>query len=96
MCTHYGTAQDRHWLDHLISWLKEGRPAVITTAPYGIDSADRSRLDWWTGADPRLRVAHGPGWYGFRTTQIVMWRTDRLAQVTPALLAGHGAELVPG
>lgn len=96
-CTHYATGEDQHWLDHTIGWLKNRKPAAITSAPYSIDDEDRARLDWWTSADPRLRVAEGPGWYNFHTQQIVLWRTDRIAQVAPAQgLAEWGAQPVPG
>ncbi|GAB7036047.1 hypothetical protein JCM4914_75080 [Streptomyces platensis subsp. malvinus] len=96
-CTHYGQAgEDRNWLDHMVSWVKEGRPAVLTSAPYSVSAEDEARLDWWMGADQRLRVARGAGWYGFWTTQVIMWRADRLSDVVPAhALAGRGAQRVP-
>ncbi|WP_031080801.1 hypothetical protein [Streptomyces sp. NRRL S-118] len=58
--------------------------AVITSAPYHVLDTDEDRLSWWRQHDQRLRVARGEGWYGYGTTQIVMWRADILADVDPA------------
>jgi hypothetical protein len=88
-CTQYGAGgDDRSWLDHTICWLKDGRPAVITSAPYNFGQEDRARIDQWLTEDTRLRVAYGAGWYGYTTTQIVMWRADRLEDVAPAAAEG--------
>jgi hypothetical protein len=81
---HGGKALDNRWLDHMVAWSRDGKPAVITSAPYGVLETDEERLSWWPRADPRLRVARGAGWYGFSTTQIVMWRVDVLDDVRPA------------
>ncbi|MGW6982367.1 hypothetical protein ACWGE1_23495 [Streptomyces sp. NPDC054932] len=76
-CTQYGgSGPDHDWLDHLVTWTHQGKPAVITSAPYSVGSQDRSRLTWWTREDPRLSFGLGTGWYGSGTTQIVMWRAD--------------------
>ncbi|MDX3232540.1 hypothetical protein [Streptomyces sp. ME19-01-6] len=84
-CTHYGNSDpDRRWLDHLTSWTKAGKPAVLTSAPYQVSKDDEARLAWWTQEDSRLCLARGTGWYGFDTTQIVMWRSDLIATVDPA------------
>lgn len=86
-CTRYGsgsTIPDHYWLDHPIFWLKDGRPAAITSAPYQVSAGDEDRIRWWLSEDSRLRVAYGTGWYGFGTRQILMWRTDRIDVVAPA------------
>jgi len=84
-CTRYGSPHpDSGWMDHAVTWLKDSRPAVITSAPYDIDPKDEQRLEHWTRTDPQLKVARGMGWYGFSTTQIVLWRTDRIAELEPA------------
>lgn len=85
-CTRYGTpAPDCGWLDHATLWNRNQSPAVITSAPYGIGADDRIRLTWWLEQEPRFRVAYGDeGWYGFSTTQIVLWRTDLIKVVAPA------------
>ncbi|MEV7729760.1 hypothetical protein AB0P15_34370 [Streptomyces sp. NPDC087917] len=84
-CTHYGGgAPDHDWLDHLTVWTREGRPAVLTTAPYEVTPDDEARLRWWTQQDARLAVARGAGWYGSGTSQIVVWRGDLLPEVRPA------------
>ncbi|MFE4335752.1 hypothetical protein ACFRQM_42135 [Streptomyces sp. NPDC056831] len=84
-CTRYGSSSsDRSWMDHSVTWLKESRPAVITSAPYNVHPKDEERLTYWQQTDPRLRVSRGPGWYGYSTTQIVLWRSDRIAAVAPA------------
>lgn len=83
-CTRYGTAvPDHDWMDHSVFWLKDGRPAVITSAPYHLGDEDAGRIAWWTGQHTNLRSARGTGWYGFGTTQILMWRADRIAAVEP-------------
>ncbi|RSO10663.1 hypothetical protein DMH15_41210, partial [Streptomyces sp. WAC 06725] len=89
-CTRYGTPRlDSGWLDHTVTWLKDARPAVLTAAPYDVDDHDRRRLAHWERTDPRLRSAIGTGWYGFGTTQIVLWRSDRVAELQAAeALAG--------
>lgn len=84
-CTRYGgETPDRGWLDHHTAWTMGGRPAVLTSAPYGVAEGDEARLAWWMQEDSRLRVARGTGWYGFGTTQIVMWRSDLITTVSPA------------
>jgi hypothetical protein len=95
-CTHFGDEPaDRRWLDHMVTWLTNGRPAVVTSAPYGVSEDDERRLVWWEGRSP-LRVARGEGWYGLGTSQIVMWHTGRVPEVVPvAGLADRRAEPVP-
>jgi len=85
-CTRHGSpSPDRGWLDHAVTWLKGSRPAAITSAPYYIGPEDEQRLEYWQQqADPQLQVVRGTGWYGFTTTQIVMWRTDRIQLVEAA------------
>jgi hypothetical protein len=84
-CTHYGTPHpDSSWLDHTSAWLKDSRPAVLTAAPYDVEAQDLERLAHWERTDSRLRSATGRGWYGFGTTQIVLWRTDRIDEIFPA------------
>lgn len=91
-CTRYGSQLDKDWLDHVVGWLKDGRPAVLTSAPYCFEHiADApERLAYWQEEDPRLKAATGPGWYGFDTTQVLLWRTDRIATVEPAGLVLDG------
>ncbi|MFK0154607.1 hypothetical protein ACIQVK_21350 [Streptomyces sp. NPDC090493] len=86
-CTHYGSGPDLDslWLDHTICWLKDSRPAVITSAPYHVDPESSARVAWWLEQQPNLRSVQGEGWYGFGTTQIIMWRVDRIATVEPAV-----------
>ncbi|MEU3261040.1 hypothetical protein ABZ694_25160 [Streptomyces albidoflavus] len=79
-----GGHPDRSWLDHAICWLRNGRPAVITSAPYEVSDKDQQRHLWWRKAHPTLRVQQGAGWYGHGTTQIVMWNTTRIEHVAPA------------
>jgi hypothetical protein len=91
-CTRYGTGIDHGWLDHAVGWLKDGRPAALTSAPYGFEYITEApeRLAFWQQHDDRLQVAIGSGWYGFGTTQIVVWRTDRIAAVEPAAVSLGG------
>jgi hypothetical protein len=91
-CTRYGTSIDAGWLDHAVGWLKDGRPAVLTSAPYVFEHIAEApaRLDYWQQEDSRLQVAIGPGWYGFDTTQVIVWRADRIAVVEPAALTLDG------
>ncbi|MFB7275408.1 hypothetical protein [Streptomyces sp. NPDC056244] len=84
-CTRYGpSARDSRWLDHTTAWLFDGRPAVLTSAPYSVQAEDDEHLRRWTTEDSRLRTTRGTGWYGFGTTQIVLWRADLLDTVVPA------------
>jgi hypothetical protein len=87
-CTRYGTsaqAVDSPWMEHTICWLKDGRPAVITSAPYHVSAESSARIAWWLEQQPNLRTVQGEGWYGFGTTQIIVWRADRIATVEPAV-----------
>lgn len=77
--------RDAAWLDHPICWLKDGRPAVITSAPGRMSPESSARISWWLEQQPDLRSVQGEGWYGFSTTQVVMWRADRIATVEPAV-----------
>ncbi|MFG2987017.1 hypothetical protein ACGFYQ_38200 [Streptomyces sp. NPDC048258] len=84
-CKRYGSSgSDRGWMDHSVTWLKDSRPAAITSAPYNICPQDEERLAHWQRTDPRLRVARGTGWYGYDTTQIILWRSDRIDAMAPA------------
>jgi hypothetical protein len=86
-CTVYGChtqALDHHWLDHATTWLKDGRPAVVASSPYSVSDEDEKRLSFWMAADPRFRVARGDGWYGWGTTQLILWRSDRIGYVNAA------------
>lgn len=91
-CTRYGTSTDHSWLDHAVGWLKNGRPAVLTSAPYNLEHITEApeRLAYWEQHDDRLKVVTGPGWYSTATTQIILWRTDRLQAVEPAALTLDG------
>jgi hypothetical protein len=85
-CTNYGprsASLDHNWLDHSIHWLLDSKPAAITSAPYHVNQGDEGRLAMWA-AEPNLRAARGPGWYGHGTTQIILWRADRIGSVDPA------------
>ncbi|MFF4542177.1 hypothetical protein [Streptomyces aureus] len=84
-CTGNGpAAADRNWMDHFTAWLKDGRPAAIAAAPYELSAAAEMRLGYWPQHDPRLHLTRGAGWYGYATTQIVLWRADRLPSMTAA------------
>ncbi|MFI1741481.1 hypothetical protein [Streptomyces sioyaensis] len=81
-CENYGSGprNDERWLDHTIFWLKDGLPAAITSSPYSVSEDDRSRIEQWQESG-LVAAFGGPGWYGYGTTQIVMWQTKRLASV---------------
>lgn len=88
-CTRYGTSGvDHSWLDHAVGWLKDGKPAVLTSAPYGLEYITEApaRLAYWQQQDPPLKSVIGDGWYSAGTTQIIVWRADRLEDVQPATL----------
>jgi hypothetical protein len=92
-CTRYrNETPDHDWLDHAVGWLKDGKPAALTSAPYGLEHITEApaRLAYWPQQDPRLKAVTGEGWYSPATTQIILWRTDRLENVQPATLALSG------
>lgn len=76
------TGPDHGWLDHRVHWLKDGRPAVITSSPYGgLSATEKERIAWWLQQHANLRSVQGRGWYLPGSTQIVMWRADRIDEV---------------
>ncbi|OIJ85075.1 hypothetical protein BIV25_45060 [Streptomyces sp. MUSC 14] len=77
----HGTgSEDGHWLDHAIYWLKNGLPTVITSAPYSVAEDDRRRIEQWKELG-LMAAFGGPGWYGFHTTQIIVWNPKRLGSI---------------
>lgn len=85
-CTRYANGSPDHdWLDHAVGWLKDGKPAVLTSAPYTLKHLKPpARLAFWTVTDPRLKAAAGDGWYSPATVQLILWRADRIEDVEPA------------
>ncbi|WP_139275381.1 hypothetical protein [Mangrovactinospora gilvigrisea] len=84
-CTHYGAnPPDQEWLTHPIAWIRDRRPVALTSAPPTISPGAKDRLAWWPQQDAALRVAFGTGWHGFTTTQVLVWRADRIPDLTPA------------
>ncbi len=83
-CRNHG-GLDYVWLDHANGWLLDGRPAALTSATYsrGYDE-DNVEIRQCLDSDSRLRAAFGTGWYGHGTTQVVLWRTDRIDEIAPA------------
>lgn len=80
-----GGAVDHEWLEHGVGWVLDGQPVALTSAPYGISDHYRARFERWVAEDPRLAVVlGGQGWYGLGSTQVLMWRTDRIAVMEPA------------
>jgi hypothetical protein len=75
---------DERWLDHAIWWIKDRRPTAVTGAPYLFDDRSRSLVERWLAQDTRLNFATGTGWYGYGTTQTLLWRADRIADIAPA------------
>lgn len=85
-CTRFGGGEtpDCSWLDHKTAWIRDRRPVALTSAPYGVSEHDERRLALWLRESPELRVTQGVGWYGLGTTQIVMWRADRIGPMEAA------------
>lgn len=80
-----GGAYDHEWLEHRIGWVLNGQPVALTSASYGISDKDQARFEWWVNEDPRLAVVlGGQGWYGFGSTQVLMWRTDVIEEMEPS------------
>ncbi|MFF8279910.1 hypothetical protein ACF05T_28030 [Streptomyces lateritius] len=75
----------RSWFDHPIFWLKDGLPAVVTSVAWSPTEQDRSEIDWWIRAFS-LRSDRGQGWYGCGSSQVLLWRPDRIRRVEPAWL----------
>lgn len=78
-------ANERHWTDHAVYWTHNRKPVALTTAPYNLDDDDRHRISLWTGLHPELSAAYGDGWYGYSSTQVVLWRSDRHATIQPVM-----------
>lgn len=84
-CTAFGGgATDHRWLEHGVGWVLDGQPVALTSASYGISDEYRARFEWWVNEDPRLAVAlGGQGWYGYGSTQVLVWRTDVIEVMEP-------------
>ncbi|MEU8892980.1 hypothetical protein [Streptomyces sp. NPDC048442] len=80
-CMVYGSDPRVGWLDHVIAWNLNGRPAVFTTAPYGLEDIHRMEVASLVAPDLQLDAAFGAGWYGFGTQQVILWRRDRIPSV---------------
>ncbi len=52
---------------------------------YDLGDDDRERVTWWTERHSELSAAYGDGWYGYSTTQVLLWRSDRLSTIEPAM-----------
>jgi hypothetical protein len=72
------------WLDHVIPWLKDGKPAVVTSAPYEFAHKGANPLAAWMRDRPTLACVTGTGWYGYTTTQVVIWLPDRIESMEAA------------
>lgn len=80
-------------IDHVTSWTRDGKPAVVANTPYNVGSMTDFLTEYaaeMTSADERLRVAwtDQPGWYGrpsgIPTGQVFLWRSDVIEEVAPA------------
>jgi hypothetical protein len=72
-----GSRDGESRLDHPVYSIQDGLLAAITSAPSSVSEDDRCRIELWK--DSGLVAAFGgPGWYGFRTTQIVIWPPPEL------------------
>lgn len=71
----------RDWMDHVTTWTRHGRPAVLVAQPYHLrddDAADLADLD----DDPALHVqVSDESWYGHGTWFVGVWRADAAAGV---------------
>jgi hypothetical protein len=65
-------------------WSLGGQPVALTAAPYGMDEDERAELEEWVEEYPDPAVAYGTGWYGADTTQVLLWRRDRIPAFEPA------------
>ncbi|MFJ8746696.1 hypothetical protein ACIRL2_46075 [Embleya sp. NPDC127516] len=74
----YGECDRWRWTDHVTTWSLDGQPVALTAAPYGMDEDERAELEEWVEEYPDLAVAYGTGWYGADTTQVLLWRRDRI------------------
>lgn len=81
---HSGPAS-RSWFDHPIFWLKDGLPAVVTSVAYGPAGQGQAEINWWTNGHG-FKSERGPGWYGSHSSQVLIWRPDRIRRVQPAWL----------
>lgn len=71
------------WWDHLTTWNRDGKSAVLVSQPYGLtddDRADLARLD----AEPGIHVEIRPdSWYGLGTTFVGVWHAGVHAAAWP-------------
>ncbi|WP_418063960.1 hypothetical protein [Pimelobacter simplex] len=62
------------WADHLTTWKRDGRAAVIVAQPYVLEAPDLQELAW-IERDERLRVEVQPdGWYGHGARFVAIWQ----------------------
>jgi hypothetical protein len=58
--------------DHVTSWTRQGRPAVLVSQPYDIESTELLRI-WELKRDGFSVLFHQQGWYGHGTFTTEVW-----------------------
>lgn len=83
-CSYNDCLWDHGWRDHPICWTRDRVPVAYTSAPYSLVETARQGVSEWVNKTPNTNFAIGTGWYGSRTIQVLVWRTDRIENMLPA------------
>lgn len=62
-------------IDHAVAFTRNGKPAVVTNAPYELDDGSLMELGKLAAMDD-LTVSVGESWYGRGTVGVFVWNTD--------------------
>jgi uncharacterized protein (DUF736 family) len=66
----------RYWMDHVTTWKRDGRPAILLAQPYHVSGDDLEHLRSLE-ADGLVVSIHGNGWYGHGTVCIEITREQK-------------------
>jgi hypothetical protein len=83
-CSYDDCLWSHEWRDHSVCWTLNRVPVAFTSAPYSSVANARKGAAEWVDQNPNTDFAIGTGWYGYRTIQVLVWRTDRIEKMVPA------------
>ena len=62
------------WMDHVTTWTRNGKPAVLVAQPYNLDADSFNDLAALSDLGLTVEITRN-SWYGHDTTFVGVWRT---------------------